>query len=95
MLAYVLVCVRLRALACARSCVVVLTLIPPTIFRFDNHFRYDDISADYYKNEGGDEEHLERILKWYSPNPFPTSVTLSLSLTVSGSVSRSLSLSIP
>jgi len=40
-------------------------LEPEIIKRFDNHFRYDDISADYYKNEGGDEPHLERILKWY------------------------------
>jgi hypothetical protein len=33
--------------------------------RLDNHYRYDDISTNYYDDkEEGDHEHLQRILAW-------------------------------
>mmetsp|Transcript_30001 Transcript_30001/g.95877 ORF Transcript_30001/g.95877 Transcript_30001/m.95877 type:complete len:629 (-) Transcript_30001:233-2119(-) len=40
-------------------------LEPDIIQRFDNLYKYVPIGTDYYKGEGGDDAHLERILAWY------------------------------
>lgn len=44
-------------------------LDPEIIQRLDNHYKYQSIQAkDYYQNEEGDEEHLAKILQWYTHN---------------------------
>mmetsp|Transcript_22395 Transcript_22395/g.29289 ORF Transcript_22395/g.29289 Transcript_22395/m.29289 type:complete len:488 (-) Transcript_22395:941-2404(-) len=41
-------------------------LDPEIIKRLDNHYRYDDITDDYYSDkEDGDHTDLQRILAWY------------------------------
>jgi len=42
-------------------------LDPEIIKRFDNHFRYNVVTDDYYRNEDdeSDREHFKRILRWY------------------------------
>jgi tetratricopeptide (TPR) repeat protein len=40
-------------------------LEPEIIQRLDNHYRYNDIEADYYSSEEGDEKPIRRVLKWY------------------------------
>lgn len=40
-------------------------LNPDIIQRLDNHYRYEPIDCDYYKDEEGDERHIRRILQWY------------------------------
>jgi len=40
-------------------------LEPEIINRFENHYEYKPITADYYADEDGDEAHFRRLLKWY------------------------------
>lgn len=40
-------------------------LNPDIIGRLDNRYLYNDVTPDYYKNEEGDESHLEWVLTWY------------------------------
>ena len=40
-------------------------LEPEIINRFENHYEYRPITADYYDEEDGDEVHFRRLLKWY------------------------------
>ena len=40
-------------------------LDPEIIKRLNNLYKYVPITPDYYKDEDGDEKHLQRILKWY------------------------------
>ena len=40
-------------------------LDPEIIKRLFNKYQYNPVETSYYKEEDGDEVHLERILKWY------------------------------
>jgi tetratricopeptide (TPR) repeat protein len=40
-------------------------LDPEIIKRLSNKYQYNTVSSDYYKDEDGDEIHMERILQWY------------------------------
>lgn len=40
-------------------------LDPAIIERLDNHYKYVPVDPSYYSNEGGDEPHFRRMLKWY------------------------------
>ncbi len=55
-------------------------LEPSIIQRLDNHYQYNPISADYYKNEDGDEGVLRRILGWYenyfSKSAYPSGASM-------------------
>jgi tetratricopeptide (TPR) repeat protein len=43
-------------------------LDPEIIQRLDNHYKYLPITTDYYKEEEGDEQHLQKIFDWYCHN---------------------------
>jgi len=55
-------------------------LEPSIIQRLENHYKYNVIDADYYKEEGGDEATLRRVLGWYqsyfSKESHPTGASL-------------------
>jgi hypothetical protein len=40
-------------------------LDPEIIKRFDNHYKYNTVSDEYYKSEDGDGLHFQRMLAWY------------------------------
>jgi len=40
-------------------------LEPSIIQRLENHYKYNSIDTDYYKEEDGDEATLRRVLSWY------------------------------